>query len=273
MEKATEGNRSRHRTMAYISANRTWTRSGDDTGDSPNRLYRPLDDARGISRAFLKVADIDSALAFANQFGLLGLHGVPRYAREVDEPHAERAAYWVQEATELRQVYEVWDLLRKPNDLHRMIFEGPEGGKIVIPDAGRPDEILLKNSPRMRSDQALKIAKYFIAESYNWKMNQMASPALLLDAKDEFRAHNRPSSLLAAIWLEFGAVASGASRQTICETCGEWMDVTENREDKRKHTECAQREASANWKRRRRAEKRVQTLSSGMGRGKARKSK
>lgn len=80
-------------------------------------------------------------------------------------------------------------------------------------------------------------------------MTQMASPMLLLDAKGDLRPYNSAASLLGALWLEFGQVASGVRKQIPCESCGQWMDVTNNRSHKRKHANCSLREKMARYRR------------------------
>jgi hypothetical protein len=61
-------------------------------------------DDPALFRRFADVADSAGALAFANQFGQLGL--------TIENPPylAEPLALWLQESARLRHVVEVWDM-------------------------------------------------------------------------------------------------------------------------------------------------------------------
>jgi hypothetical protein len=221
--------------------------------------YYPLETEAALSRQFAAVQDADGVMAFANQYGLLGLEGVPRYRRQYDEINkiGERVDDWLGEADELRDIYEVWDAVADAdavpdsdaNTLRALFVWGgmappdfswtPNCVPALVPKAGRK-RVNQDRFPaiRLELEELLRKSRLFIAERFNRKMNGMASPTLLLDLKGGLHPHSQPASLLGALWLEFGHVASGERRQIICEICKRWMDVTQHRKDKRVHTSC-----------------------------------
>lgn len=217
----------------------------------PTDVYFPLEEAPGISREFAAIRTQDECLEFAGKYGLLGL--VSRSAEELDM-YGEPVSNWLTEARSLRRVYEVWDLIaagdeRQLRAIVRWLDQSavtacfPEG-KTCIADQARNTSWLAT----WKTGETLGPAKLFIVNAYNRAMDQMASPMLLLNAKGELRPYNAPSSLLGALWLEFGQIVTGARRQIPCESCGKLMDVTENRKHKRKHSVCAHREKMARYR-------------------------
>ena len=217
-------------------------------------VYHPLDDSPGISREFSAVETPEDALRFANTYGLLGLGDVPRMQLGHDMDGAEQVFYWLEEAQRLRHVYRLSDLCQSKDvrGLGKMIYwtrgsvtvTFPNGIKRVIVHSGKNSQWL---NVWKRGD-VFGPAKLFIAEEYNAQIHQMASPLLLLDSRGELKPHSSPACLLGAIWLEFGEVASGVRKQTLCEYCGRMMDVTNNRSDKRVHKKCSLRERMARYR-------------------------
>ena len=228
--------------------------------------YYPLETEAALSRQFAAVQDADGVMAFANQYGLLGLEGVPRYRRKYDEIHkfGERVDDWLDEADQLRDIYEVWGAVcaAEQGDERKL------RGLFMWGGMTRPDykwtqncvPVLIRKSARrmlnqdrfpairLKREELLRKSRLFIAATFNRKMNGMASPTLLLDLKDGLHPHSQPASLLGALWLEFGQVASGERRQIICEICKRWMDVTQHRKDKRVHTSCLERKKKADYR-------------------------
>jgi len=220
-------------------------------------VYYPLEEEPGISRRFASLNDPDGVLAFANAYGLLGFENVPRlqaYREEIDKA-GERVAEWLGEAQQLRRLFEVWDLVQAGNKrpLGRIIQWSRYGVSAMFPDTSRcaiADGV--RNAAwidRWKPGEVFGPAKLFLLDQFNQNMGQMASPMLLLDAKGNLRPYNSPASLLGALWLEFGQVASGVRKQLVCESCGQWMDVTNNRSHKRKHANCSLREKMARYRR------------------------
>jgi hypothetical protein len=218
-------------------------------------LYYPLQskDENGpvISREFAAVKDADDALAFANKFGLLGFDGVPRYRGHRDELdlNGENVMDWLSESSQLRWAYEILDLVQR-DELKEL------RALIVLNEGGVP--ILFRGKPywkwdqssvlRLKRDDILRLAKAFIADTFNRKMTGMASPMLLIDGEGVLRSYNSPSSLLGGLWLQFAEFVSGTSKQKMCESCGDWMDVSKNRSHKRKHDRCVWRERTARYR-------------------------
>jgi hypothetical protein len=219
-------------------------------------VYYPLEDEPGISRLFAKLTDSDGVLAFANAYGLLGFEEVSRlraYQEELDE-RGERVWDWLHQARQLRRLYEVWNLVESGNEkeLRRIIQWSSHGVSAILPEIkGHVIADGLRNTAwlyRWKPRDVFGPARLYMVDQFNQNMRNMASPMLLLDAKGALRPYNSPSSLLAAMWLEFGQVASGVRKQIACESCGQWMDVTNNRSHKRKHDRCSLREKMARYR-------------------------
>ncbi len=223
---------------------------------APEEVYYPLEETPGISRQFAELQTVDEVLAFANTYGLLGLEGVPRYRGhqyEIDA-NGENIKDWLLEANEIKQTYEVWDLMAEGvQSLRQIIVANEQGAPFILPKSfsehspGKPS-FAQKRALHLKPERVLSLGRDFILDRYNQKMIQMASPMLLVDSKGAFHSYNRPSSLLGAFWLEFGEIVSRTRRQILCESCGKYMDVTENRRHKRKHDRCVLREKMARYR-------------------------
>jgi hypothetical protein len=220
-------------------------------------VYYPLEVESGISRRFASLSDPEGVLTFANAYGLLGFEEVRQlqaYREEVDK-NGERVGEWLMKAQQLRRLFEVWDLVQAGNErkLRRIIQWSPHGVSARFPEI-KPGHVIadaVRNTAwidRWKPGDVIGPAKLFLVDQFNQNMGQMASPILLLDAKGTLRPYNSPTSLLSAMWLEFGQVASGVRKQILCESCGQWMDVTNNRSHKRKHANCSLREKMARYR-------------------------
>jgi len=92
-------------------------------------------------------------------------------------------------------------------------------------------------------------ARYLIYNRINEKLIKYPS-YMQLTGDDRGQVVNciQPRNLLAAMWLQFLAVLSGAKKVKRCAVCGEWEDVTNNRSTWSKHPECAAREKTARYR-------------------------
>ena len=216
--------------------------------------YHPLDDSPGISREFSAIETPKDALQFANEYGLLGLGEVPRMQLGQDMDGAEQVFYWLEEAQRLRHVYRLSDLCQSKDvrGLGKMIYWTRGSVTVTFPNGIRRAIVHSGNNSQWlnvwKRGDVFGPAKLFIAEEYNSQIDKMASPLLLLDSRSELKPHISTASLLGAIWLEFGEVASGVRKQTVCEYCGLVMDVTNNRSHKRVHDNCSLRVRMARYR-------------------------
>jgi hypothetical protein len=226
------------------------------TASAPPEVYCPLEDAPGISREFARLQNVDSVLQFANTYGLLGLEEVRRmhaHKKEIEKA-GENVNLWIEEAAKLARQYSVWDLVNSDatGELRKIIrWHGRNAVTVRFPDTEQVIADQLRNASwvkKWKPGEVIGPAKLYLIEQFNQNMLNMASPMLLLNAKEQMRPHNSPSSLLGAIWLEFGQIASGARRHVSCESCGKVMDVTGLRSDKRKHSNCVLREKMARYR-------------------------
>lgn len=236
------------------------------------QVYFPLKDEPGISRAFSELSDASAALGFANRFGELGLVGVGRFQERYNSlptearPFGEDIRDWLFEARKLHRLYRVWDALRDEDhaELRRIIrWEHSKKYGVVVTAVFPETETAIANAGTnthwlgsWRRGDVVEPAKLYLAEQFNGNMYGMASPMLLLDTKGRLdkdahavlRPYNSTTSLLGALWLEFGQLASGVRKQLPCESCGKVMDVTSNRSHKRKHDSCSNREKMARYR-------------------------
>ena len=233
------------------------------TPGAETQVYFPLEDEPGISETFGGISDASAALDFANRFGELGLSGVIRYQARYNSipqavPYGEEIRDWLFEAGKLHRFYCVWNALRDENhsELRRIIqWEHSRKYGLVVtavfPEAKTAIANAGKNTQWLRSwsrGDVVGPAKLYLADQFNENMYAMASPMLLLDFKGLLRPYNSTASLLGALWLEVGQLASGVRKQLPCESCGKVMDVTGLRSDKRKHDKCVLREKMARYR-------------------------
>src|SRR5262249_45675160 len=133
----------------------------------------------------------------------------------------ERVQDWLMQARRLKRLYQIWDLLEadNKNELGHIIRWDTNGVIALFPEVNPLGEHTgtaiahgIRNIDwlkRWKPGDVIGPAKLYLVDQFNENMHQMASPMLLLDAKGALRPYNSPASLLAALWLEFGQVASG----------------------------------------------------------------
>jgi hypothetical protein len=226
------------------------------SGKGPSEIYYPLEDSPAISRKFSGARTSDDVISFANDYGLLGLSSMRGQIES--EMNMEPVCEWLFRAEQLRRMYFVWDLFDSSNkkELTKVIKWSKDSDsvraefskRVIYPIANWHENRSWLS--RWKPGDVLGPAKLLMVQEFNNRMERMASPLLLIDAFGEIKPYNSPSNLLAAMWLEFGQIISGARKQTTCESCGKWMDITENRSHKRKHAKCALREKMARYRNR-----------------------
>ncbi len=227
------------------------------TQDQADVYYYPLVEHPGISREFAEITTSEHALRFANKFGLLGLDYTrvfPRVnlAKAVD---CESVSDWLFEASWLRQAFYVWDLIhrKRPRELATIVQWHSEGVNIEFSQDGlvfpvsnaveRPEWLNM-----WRRGETDGPARLFIASRFNDKMQEMASPTLLIAPRGEFKPASTPTSLLDAVWLEFSWIVTGQRDLQICAVCKQFMDVSDNRRHKKMHATCSQRMRTARYR-------------------------
>ncbi len=244
--------------LRQIETAKGWMEVIGSIDDNTAILYYPLDESPGISRGFSEIRTSDDALAFANKYGLLGLElvvGSPEpEATAIAISHGwkpaqvhvgeESLSLWLYHAARLRYMYLLWDAIDS-NDTR-----GLSTAIRYWPDAIQNEEVRATAFPpdRWKKGELIRFGKLRLLEIFNHVLDGMASPTLLMDAAGDLRPYTAPTSLLAAIWLEFGEVVCGVRKQIVCESCGKVMDVTGNRSHKRKHDACSLREKMARYR-------------------------
>lgn len=191
------------------------------------KIRRPLKESTGL---FLEFADMnltpDAVVRFANQHGTLGkpltqmvapsghgakfaLHGVP-------------IAAWFAEVSAIRQLVSLWDPLRKPEITFKTTPEC-----IRAESASVSENFVFRSADpdtyEQLENKATAIAQHYLRTKVNAKLLEYPSAARLVF--DEIALCIVPTSLIAAIWLQFARVVAGDHQYHICKNCKRWFEV------------------------------------------------
>jgi hypothetical protein len=230
----------------------------------------PFDEPGGESSPlFERFANLqptkDAIRQFAGQQGWLGI-GTPvildgngqvdigepleRWAREIhDLQHARVLWRWLEEKDQRVQVE--W----KSKDciivrVHRASQRGegrPRLARVILLHR-RHHEALFRSLKRDDETRPVRTALLLLV---NEKLSGSASPCLLLDRHGALQGFVRPHNLLAALWVQLYQAIQGQRRVRWCVYCGELMDVTGSRGNKKAHARCVHNAKMARYRRKR----------------------
>ena len=197
------------------------------------KRHRTLKDATALFKTF---ADIDptpdGVVSFANQYGALG--GTLSRMVTIGKPDAkgkplhtgEPITAWLTEIAEIRRLLSVWDQDAKCEITFRtapesIVAEWPSGTEIVVFRATDPETY-----ERLRG-KPTEIAQHYLRTKVNAKLLEHPATARLLYEKTRGAPglFIVPSSLIAAIWLQFAAAIDGSRQYRSCKNCGKWFEV------------------------------------------------
>lgn len=221
--------------------------------------YAPLVMCPTLFRTFadLRFEDRDAILAFANEYGDLGIDRTLTLAHP-DNPNnllgvtGEPWQEWAVQISEMREAVSLWDLLRSRDGpgLSRFLRWEPAGrgsDGVERPHAGwmyssHPDvprnvfltpqrrfEAIIPKYQQVEITEAdiLTPASVLIQGWVNRHLERKAMPRLL---------HHRglgtmvlmivPSSLLSAMWLQLAHAIAGNKDYRACRECGNWFEVS-----------------------------------------------
>jgi len=205
------------------------------------RNYSPLQLAISLFRKFANTALTDEAiLQFANTYGLLGQTKpiVIHTSKGESLADAELLDTWKREISVMRAAVRLWDAI-KAHDLDalrvRIIWTGDDVHYDPRADAG----VLGDNLPELHPDldfkpfvhlgvfqkgDVIQPALYVLRSILSTKLEKSVAATTTVDVKDaSIRMSFAPSSLLAALWLQFGMSIDEKQEFRQCRQCKEWF--------------------------------------------------
>jgi len=198
----------------------------------------------------------DGILAFANQYGLLGMPrgvfapaGPPKILVRIK---GELLNDWVQQIQSMRKATALWDMIRSQRkaDLAEIIcWQKSSAEKAsgwyyetqLIP--GVPDPCT--------SDDVMTPALCLLRNWINDFLVRTVSPRMQFESpRRELSLRLLPDNLLAALWLQFAWAVSGNRDYHVCKKCGRWFEVSNLQSDHRtvRRLFCSDRCKSADYR-------------------------
>lgn len=222
--------------------------------------YDPLAHAELFDR-FSRLYSPESIVAFADQYGWLGLDG--NYGPEFDGCFGEDLGQWMHQISEMRIVLELWDLIQA-NDVRalkefihwregyvefccRLLQGGEIRGVQRTPKTGFRYEVIAhshlygRHFATWKRGEVSRPATLFVTNIVNNALRGQISSVAVLDSDGTLTPYYNPTCLLAALWLQIYQQITGQTKFRRCGICGNRMDVTKNRRHKRVHESCSHR--------------------------------
>jgi hypothetical protein len=223
-------------------------------------LYHPTVECPALCREFGSIRTVNDALGFANKYGLIEggdvnhEFGSAYYRRKIIEGASvcECAARWLSESGRMRTVLAFIDLLQpgyerelelnvrwvSSADRTQVLFRNESG------DWSRmPISYDFVESRELKKGDVARAARMFVVQQINRGLLGNVSAMVLLNRDGSIQPFAAPDSLLAAMWLQAGELATGVRIKNICSICGGVLELTnKNRKHKRVHDSCSLRE-------------------------------
>jgi hypothetical protein len=238
----------RARTKDGFTRHREWVLTGRWPGEEgyTGRTYAPLHDHPALFRTLADVPfdDRDAILAFANQYGRLGVG---------EMVNAESHADWAKEIFDLRQAVTIWDLFRDKDHKglarflrwHRAKF-APDGRQTNLggwyydshPELPEPeipfparlfDGVYEHELERLAIEpgDVLMPAQLLVLKWVNKKLGARAAPRLFYHTEQGQPVMRIvPFDLITAVWLQFVHAVAGKKDYKTCKECGQWFEVS-----------------------------------------------
>jgi hypothetical protein len=223
-----------------------------------------------LFKDFINLTDNPEAiLSFANQYGWLGLKEPGKTTEGVCLGESFRN--WDIERRELKMAFQVWEWIQNKatgklkehiiRDKGEVSFQYYVIGEDEITgdeekawrEAYSRKEVVLfecytsllggKEAFRIFNDpnDCILPAKYFLATLTASKLQSNLIAIPLVTQEDNFKFHLRATTLLQTLWFQFFRFLTGDVKFRRCEICGDLMDVTNYRENKRVHDDCSRK--------------------------------
>lgn len=215
-----------------------WIQQGDDwllaqKIGSPHSEYRPLAEHTGLYRNFVATKPTrEGILAFAKQYGLLGIGGPDTVVGEAVN-NIEWFGQWKREIELLQLAEKLRQAFKKRQLAEAKQFFVKQRG-ITFFRADGVANIPIADVPGVPADLFVLTGRAI--QSLVNEQLQVATRLLWNHSFSELRLHRVPKSLLSAMWLQFARAVEGDKQFVQCEECMMEFEVesTEgNRKDKR----------------------------------------
>ena len=195
------------------------------------RQHRTLREETALFLEFAKVdLTSEAVIAFANRYGTLG--GKLRHPVTIGSPGAkqqgfnpgEALAAWYREISAVRRLLPLRYPDRKPEitfetDTESITARWPDGWEMVVFRATEPDTY-----ERLK-DKPTEIMRHYLKTQINRKLSEHWSTGRLLEYKGALTLFIVPSSLIAAIWLQFACAIDGNHKYQSCKNCKKWFEL------------------------------------------------
>ena len=241
------------------------------TKDGGRETYRPLEEFTGLYRTFAELSpEKQPVLDFANKSGYLGTTATwhpSQFAPEVEDGSVdpvigETLSEWTTHILTMRDAVEVWDLVTSKDrqglldiERKRHLFTAVpphRSREMPLMELPHEEETLadlrhLHDDPRNHYlpghrpldpehvfiGRILETAKSFLTREVNEHLvEQVVTPRLESDDRDQARFYVVPRNLFGAMWLQFAEAIGQQKRYRRCQLCATQFEISRGRSDR-----------------------------------------
>jgi hypothetical protein len=234
--------------------NKTWVMREKTPGDSSGlkRFYVPMEQATGLFRDFAGIAadDKDAMMAFANEYGMLGVMDWPGLQRELPtewageptpEKHFEVIGWWSYEIEMMRAMVYLWEMIKAGDtaglkrcitDIASKEYNSPFQTITYLgyspPAAERLFPIWAPSIGFVPPDDYFTAAALVVQHGVNMALHRHeVNPALTFQpASGRQVLQFMPSSLIGAMWLQLAQGVAGNKKFRACKECGKSFEIS-----------------------------------------------
>jgi hypothetical protein len=206
-------------------------------GDAAGDFYKPLENATGLFKNFGLLKLKKSAIQkFADKYGMLGIWkpvAGKQVARGKIMTSGEDHELWLEEVDRMRSALELWDAIvayrnGSKSDLRKLI-EWRDRSSVLYQKGESWAWIATPHEPevleKLQYPELVQPALRHLQRLLNENLKRHQSLAQLLWSQTELRIFVRPTSLIAAMWLQFALAIDGDRQYRTCMECGRWFEV------------------------------------------------
>jgi hypothetical protein len=172
-------------------------------------------------------------IEFANKYGVLGLNRKISWTNTGGRLHGELHSDWYDEIAAMKRSVAVWEAFEAGDSAFlESVINFEESG--VSFDSQESDMSYTIASTDWRADawQFIETGNHFdaaicfVQQIVNKHLAGRISPRLLWSDHRDIGMHQVPSSLVGAMWLQFGRAIDGRKSFHPCRSCGTWIEVS-----------------------------------------------
>ena len=218
--------------------------------DQAARSYQPLADATGLFRTFAGTSPTKAGvLAFADEYGLLGteqyLDPDPRDVADATvegQVVGERLSDWTAHILVMKDAVDVWDLVATKDEAglrklqrSRKLFTKPPAHRSAEPAAVEPQHDAYTSDGFDRLDYYRSARSGSLSDAWAFVMDAVTQHLEETGVKMTMkwsatgrtaRFYIAPTSLLAAMWVQFADAVSEHKTYERCRLCGKPFEVS-----------------------------------------------